>query len=54
MSGSAAKRLRQLIGYDKKNPNPIHKKLYNKLKKRYSSTDPDKFWESVKLRFNNE
>tara|TARA_Y100000114_G_scaffold29826_1_gene25535 strand:- start:15064 stop:15228 length:165 start_codon:yes stop_codon:yes gene_type:complete len=54
MNGSAAKKLRKIIGYDKKNPNPIHKRLYTRLKKRYGSSDPKKFWKELESRFNNE
>ena len=53
MSGSAAKKIRQLIGYNKKNCNPIQKKLYKSLKERYLEMGAEQFWKSVKGRFNN-
>jgi|TARA_R100001082_G_scaffold54453_1_gene29773 hypothetical protein len=54
MSGSAAKKIRQLIGYDKKNQNPIQKKLYKSLKARYLAMGAEEFWKSVEGRFNNK
>ena len=54
MSGSAAKKIRQLIGYDKKSSNPIQKKLYKSLKARYLAVGAEKFWESVENRFNSK
>ena len=52
MSGSAAKKIRQLIGYDKKSANPIQKKLYKSLKARYLAVGAEEFWKSVEGRFN--
>ena len=52
MSGSTAKKIRRLIGYDKKNANPIQKRLYKKLKGQYVALGADKFWKSVEGRFN--
>ena len=52
MSGSTAKKIRRLIGYDKKNANPIQKKLYKKLKARYIFLGAQAFWKSVEGRFN--
>tara|TARA_R110000851_G_scaffold282269_1_gene435767 strand:+ start:473 stop:637 length:165 start_codon:yes stop_codon:yes gene_type:complete len=54
MSGSAAKKIRQLIGYDKKNANHIQKKLYKNLKVRYLAVGAEGFWKSVEGRFNNK
>ena len=54
MSGSASKKIRQLIGYDKKNANYIEKKLYKNLKVRYLSMSAEQFWKSVKGRFNEK
>ncbi len=52
MRGSSAKKIRKLIGYDKKNDNPIQKKLYKKLKAQYLAMGAEKFWKSVEGRFN--
>jgi hypothetical protein len=52
VSGSVAKKIRQLIGYNKKNENPIQKKLYKSLKARYSFLGAKAFWKSVEGRFN--
>jgi hypothetical protein len=52
VKGSVAKKIRKLIGYDKKNDNPIQKKLYKKLKGQYLALGADKFWKSVEGRFN--
>jgi len=54
MSGSTAKKIRKLLGQDKKNPNPIQKRLYKKLKGRYASLGPEAFWKSVEGRFKNQ
>jgi hypothetical protein len=54
MNGSTAKRIRHLIGYDKKNPNPIQKRLYRRLKARYAFLGPEAFWKSVEGRFKNQ
>jgi hypothetical protein len=54
MSGSAARRIRQLIGYDKKKANHIEKKLYKTLKGRYLAIGAEKFWKSVEGKFNNK
>ena len=54
MSGSAAKKIRQLIGYDKKNANPIQKRLYKTLKSRYSELGHSKFWKVVEDQFKNQ
>jgi len=53
MSGSAAKKIRQLIGYDKKSANHIQKKLYKTLKGRYLAMGAEEFWKSVEGRFKN-
>tara|TARA_R110000744_G_scaffold72527_2_gene145520 strand:+ start:2595 stop:2759 length:165 start_codon:yes stop_codon:yes gene_type:complete len=53
MNGRMAKRIRDLIGYDKKNPNPIQKRLYKKLKEQYASLGPEAFWKRVEGRFNS-
>ena len=54
MSVSAAKKIRQLIGYEKKNANHIQKKLYKTLKGRYLAMGAEEFWKSVKGRFNDK
>ena len=54
MSGSAAKKIRKLIGYDKKNANYIQKRLYKHLKGRYLAMGAEEFWKSVEGRFNNK
>jgi hypothetical protein len=54
MSGSAARKIRQLIGYDKKKANYIQKKLYKSLKGRYLAVGAEEFWKSVEGRFNNK
>tara|TARA_Y100000004_G_scaffold157497_1_gene183251 strand:+ start:37 stop:201 length:165 start_codon:yes stop_codon:yes gene_type:complete len=54
MSGSVATKIRQLIGYDKKNANYIQKKLYKTLKARYLAVGAEEFWKSVEGRFNNK
>lgn len=54
MSGSTAKRIRKLVGYDKKNGNHIQKKLYKLQKKRYIELGAEKYWESVQGRFTNK
>ena len=51
MSGSVAKKIRRLIGYDKKNDNPVQKRLYKTLKGKYIALGADKFWKSVEGRF---
>jgi len=53
MNGRIAKRIRDLIGYDKKNSNPIQKRLYKKLKERYTSLGSEAFWKTVEDRFNS-
>lgn len=54
MSGSTAKKIRDLIGYDKKNRNHIQKKLYKLQKKRYLELGDEQYWKSVQGRFNNK
>ena len=54
MTGSVATKIRQLIGYDKKNANHIQKKLYKHLKGRYLAMGAEEFWKSVEGRFNNK
>ena len=54
MSGSAAKKIRQLIGYDKKNSNDVQKRLYKALKGRYLAMGAEEFCKSVENRFNNK
>ena len=54
MSGSVATKIRQLIGYDKKNANDIQKKLYKHLKGRYLAMGAEEFWKSVEGRFKNK
>jgi hypothetical protein len=51
MSGSTARRIRELIGYDKKNGNHIQKKLYKIQKKRYIELGDEEYWKSVQGRF---
>jgi hypothetical protein len=53
MSGSTIKKIKSLIGYDKKNSNPIQKRLYKRLKAKYASLGPEAFWKSVEGRFNS-
>ena len=53
MNGRTAKKIRGLIGYDKKNPNPIQKRLYKNLKEQYASLGPEAFWKRVEGRFNS-
>lgn len=36
MRKTKSKQIRNLIGYDPKNPNPILKKLYKRAKRRYT------------------
>jgi len=52
VSGSVAKKIRRLIGYDKKNDNPVQKRLYKKLKAQYLAVGAEEFWKSVQGRFN--
>ena len=54
MSGSTARRIRELIGYDKKNKNQVQKKLYKLQKKRYLELGDEQYWKSVQGRFNNK
>jgi|TARA_R110000744_G_scaffold308295_3_gene416335 hypothetical protein len=54
MSGSTARKIRELVGYDKKNGNHIEKKLYKIQKKRYIELGEEKFWKSVQGRFTNK
>jgi|TARA_R100001015_G_C4547215_1_gene109901 hypothetical protein len=54
VKGSVAKKIRKLIGYDKKNDNPVQKRLYKQLKGQYLAMGADKFWKSVENRFNNK
>jgi len=54
MSGSTIKKIKGLIGYDKKNSNPIQKRLYKRLKVKYTSIGPEAFWKSVEGRFNKK
>ena len=53
MSGSTAKKIRKLLGYDKKNANPVQKRLYKKIKKRYSGADSSE-WKNITQQFNYE
>jgi hypothetical protein len=54
VKGSVAKKIRKLIGYDKKNDNPTQKRLYKTLKGQYLAMGAEKFWKSVEGRFNNK
>lgn len=47
-----AKKIRNIIGFDFKNPNPILRRTYRRLKKLYSNTPDNKkqsFIESLQL-----
>tara|TARA_R100001443_G_scaffold71299_1_gene79618 strand:- start:1402 stop:1569 length:168 start_codon:yes stop_codon:yes gene_type:complete len=54
VSGSVAKKIRRLIGYDKKNANPIQKNLYKRLKSQYNALGPEVFWKKMEGRFDNQ
>ena len=54
MSGSTARRIRELVGYGKKKGNHIQKKLYKLQKKRYLELGEEKYWKSVQGRFTNK
>ena len=53
MSGSTAKKIRKFLGYDKKNANPIQKRLYKKIKKRYSGEGSSE-WMNITQQLNYE
>jgi len=42
MSGKTSRRLRKLISYNSENPNKIFKKVYKRIKKRYTGLPHDK------------
>jgi len=54
VKGLVAKKIRKLIGYDKKSDNPVQRKLYKTLKGQYLALGAEKFWKSVEGRFNNK
>ena len=54
MRGFVAKKIRKLVGYHPTNENPMIKRLYKKLKRRYHELGPSKFWKSVEGKFNNQ